>query len=107
VKPDSLKIQNIQEFPQPKCSKSVKQLIGLVNFYKRHILNFTAIARPLTTLTRKDKSSGGWVTFDWTHHCEQAFQKLKKLLVTAPVLQHPNSSKPFFFWTAARDLELF
>ena len=59
-----------------------------------------AIARSLTGLTRKDKSSGGWVTFDWTPQCEQAFQKL---LVTAPVLQHPDLSKPFFLWTDASE----
>ena len=86
VKPDSLKIRAVQEFPQPKCCKSVKQFLGLVNFYRRHIPNLAAIARPLTALTRRDKSSGGWVAFDWTPQCEQAFQRLKKLLITTPVL---------------------
>jgi len=51
-------------------------------------------------LTRNDKSSGA---FDWTPQCEQAFQKLKNLLVTAPVLQHPDLSKPFFLWTNASE----
>jgi len=92
VKPNSLKVQ----FPQLKCCKSVKQFIGLVNFYRRYIPNLAAIARSLTA--RMDKSSGGC---DWTPQCEQAFQKLKMLLTTAPVLQHPDMSKPFFLWTDA------
>jgi len=99
VKPSSLKIQALQEFSRPKCCKSVKQFLGLVKFYRKLIPNFAAMAGPLTALTRKDKSSRGWVTFDWTPQCEQAFQGLKKLLVTALVLQHPDLSKPFFLWT--------
>ena len=86
VKPNNLKIQAVQEFPQPKCCKSVKQFLGLINFYRKHIPNLAAIARPLTALTRKDKSSGGWVAFDWIPQCELAFEGLKKLLVTALVL---------------------
>ena len=103
VKLNSLKVRAVQEFPQPKYCKSVKQFLGLVNFYRRHIPNLAAIARPLTALTRRDKSSGGWVAFDWTPQCEQAFQRLKKLLITAPVLQCPDLSKPFFLWTDASE----
>ena len=100
VKPNSLKVRAVQEFSQPKCCKSVKQFLGLVNFYRRHIPN---LARLLTALTRRDKSSGGWVAFDWTPQCEQAFQRLKKLLITTPALRHPDLSKPFFLWTDASE----
>ena len=30
VKPNSLKVRAVQEFPQPKCCKSVKQFLGLL-----------------------------------------------------------------------------
>jgi len=32
----------------------VKGFLGLVNFYRRHVPNLAAVARPLTALTRKD-----------------------------------------------------
>ena len=54
-------------------------------------------------MTKRDKSSGEWVAFDWTPQCKQVFQRLKKLLITAPVFQHPDLSKPFFLWTDASE----
>ena len=35
------------------------------------------------------------VKFVWSPECEEAFQTLKKLLTTAPVLSQPNIEKPF------------
>ena len=40
-------------------------------------------------MTKKDRP------FVWTEQCEQAFQELKTLLTTAPVLVLPDSSQPF------------
>lgn len=64
------------------------------------------ITRPLTALTRKNKQTGRFVTFEWTSQCEEAFQELKKLLTTAPVLHHPDLTKPFFLWTDASEVGL-
>ena len=69
--------------------------------YRRHMSNLTTVARPLTALTLKDKSTGGTVQFSWTSECEEAFTELKSRLVSAPVLQPPDFSKPFFVWTDA------
>ena len=60
-----------------------------------------AIARPLTALTRKDKTTGNTVIFEWNAECEEAFQMLKTMLITAPVLIPPDLSKEFFLWTDA------
>ena len=69
--------------------------------YRRHVSNLAMVVRLLTVLTRKDKTTGGTVQFNWTHDCEQAFAELKRRLVSAPVLQPPDLSKPFFVWTDA------
>ena len=58
-----------------------------------------AIARPLTALTRKDKTTGNTVIFEWKAECEEAFRMLKTMLITAPVLIPPDLSKEFFLWT--------
>ena len=47
-----------------------------------------------------------FVTFDWTTRREEAFQELKRLLTTAPILRHPDLSKPFFLWTDASEAGL-
>lgn len=56
-----------------------------------------AIAHPLTALTRKDKMTGNTVVFEWNTECEESFNTLKKMLVTAPVLIPPDLSKEFFY----------
>lgn len=106
VRPNSKKVEAVQNFPQPRCSKLVKQFLGLVNFYRRHIPNLAAISRPLTSLTRKDKVTEGFITFDWSTDCEESFCKLKELLTTAPVLHHPDLSKEFYLWTDGSELGL-
>ena len=44
--------------------------------------------------------------FNWTHECSEAFEKLKQQLTTAPVLAHPDFSKPFILDTDASDLAI-
>jgi len=60
-----------------------------------------ATARLQTALTRKDKTTRNTVIFQWNSECEEAFQTLKTMLITAPVLIPPNLSKEFFLWTDA------
>ena len=71
----------------------------MVNFYRRHIKNTAKIVCPLTTLTRKDKTTGRTVIIEWSKDCEEAFQTLKTMLMTAPVLIPPDLSEEFFLWT--------
>ena len=36
------------------------------------------------------------VKFEWTPERNQAFEELKKIITSEPVLIHPDLSKPFF-----------
>ena len=101
VTPNEQKIHAVKQFPKPTCCKEVQSFLGLVNFYRRHVPNLAVIARPLTALTRKDKSSGQSVPFVWDENCEAAFSKIKELLVSAPLLRPPDLSKHFYLWTDA------
>lgn len=47
------------------------------------VQDFASVAEPLHTLTKKHTH------FHWTEKCQAAFDKLKYLLTTAPVLGHP------------------
>jgi len=101
VTPNQEKVKAIVDFPQPTDCKSVRRFLGMLNFYRRHIQNLAAVARPLTALTHKDPASGGIVQFKWSPDCEKAFKDLKEKLVSAPVLCPPDLSKQFFVWTDA------
>ena len=97
VLPNSIKVEAVQNVPQPRCSKSIKQFLGLINFYRHHIPKLAVIARPLTALTRRDKKTRGPVVFEWTTECEASFCKLKELLITAPVLHPLICSRSFIY----------
>ena len=71
VKPIPKLIQAVDEWQAPKNVKEVQQFMGLCNYYRRFVRNFSEIACPLTKLTGKG------VEFDWTEQCEQAFTTLK------------------------------
>jgi hypothetical protein len=45
--------------------------------------------KPITSLLKNDTK------FNWSSRCNEAFEQLKVLLTTAPVLAQPNIEKPF------------
>ena len=60
VRPDPKKIVAIREYPVPKTVRDIRAFIGLAGYYRRHVRNFAELAKPLTSLTKKD------VPFEWT-----------------------------------------
>ena len=61
----------------------------MAGYYRRFIPDFSRIAKPITGLLKNQTK------FVWSTECEKAFQTLKKLLTTAPVLAQPNIERPF------------
>ena len=47
------KVDSILSWPEPKNIKDVRKLLGLANYYRRFIKNFTQVARPINMLTWK------------------------------------------------------
>nr|XP_034325279.1 uncharacterized protein LOC105323550 isoform X4 [Crassostrea gigas] len=93
------KVAAIQEFTPPTTKKQVRSFLGLVGFYRRFIPNFSAIAAPLTDLTRKGQPN----KCIWGQQQENAFTSLKYALMVTPVLKLPDISKPFILQTDASD----
>ena len=101
VKPNDTKVKAITEFPTPNDVNAVKRFLGMLHFYRKHIKDFASMALPLTALTRKDKTTGKTMKFQWSEDCEKAFCTLKKKLSTAPLLMPLDISKPFYVWSDA------
>ncbi|XP_064399260.1 uncharacterized protein LOC135345747 [Halichondria panicea] len=99
VQPGSTKVQAVREFPVPVTKKQVRTFLGLSGYYRRFIPQYADIASPLTDLTRKAAPSD----VIWTDTCEQAFQKLKTLLSTSPILASPDFTQQFILQTDASD----
>jgi hypothetical protein len=90
------KVQAIQEWPTPASVKDVQAFLGFANFYRRFICDYSKIAMPLTTLTRKNQ------IFLWTPQADSAFQELRSKFIQAPILLHPNFERPFIVDVGAR-----
>ena len=89
IKMDPAKILAIQNWPTPKTVKQVQSFLGFANFYRRFIKNFSKIALPLTTLTKKD------TTWHWTTDQQNAFDILITALTSEPILALPQPKGQF------------
>ena len=69
---------------RPKSVFEIRSFLGLAGYYRRFIEDFSRIAAPMTRLIRKE------VKFDCDDRCEEAFQELKRILTSAPVLIVPD-----------------
>ncbi|KAI2645271.1 Retrovirus-related Pol polyprotein [Labeo rohita] len=89
VRPVQAKVLAIQQFPSPSTKKELMHFLGMVGYYRGFCSNFSTVVSPLTDLL---KSS---VKFDWSENCQRAFENVKLLLMTAPVLAAPRLDMPF------------
>ena len=67
----------------------LRAFLGLVNYYRRFVRNFSVIAKPLTQLTRTGQD------WEWGPAQDEAFEALKKALGSTPVLRRPDTRQPF------------
>ena len=100
IRMDTRKVATIQDWPIPTRLKEVQSFLGFANFYRRFIDRFSTLVQPLIALTRKG------VPFMWTSATQRAFDALKKAFISAPVLVHPNPTKPFQVEADASDFAL-
>jgi len=54
VKPDPKKLETVRQFPRLKTPKNIEQFLGLTGYYRRFILNFSTLTKPLTNLLKND-----------------------------------------------------
>ena len=94
------RIQAVQNWPRPTCVRDVQVFIGFANFYRRFIRGFSKIAGPLTAMLKtkpanhRQKAPKGVESEFLTEEALEAFEKLKKSFIEAPVLRHYDASKP-------------
>jgi len=79
---DPEKIKAIAEWEAPTSVKGVRGFLGFANFYRRFIKDYSDLVRPLTDLTHKDRR------FVWLPEADTAFERLKTIFTSAPVLAH-------------------
>ncbi|XP_070031988.1 uncharacterized mitochondrial protein AtMg00860-like [Nicotiana tomentosiformis] len=86
IKVDPKKVEAKHSWPRTSSTTEIRSFLGLEQYYRRFIEEFSSIVSPMTRLTQKG------APFRWSEECEESFQKLKTALTTAPVLVLPSGS---------------
>jgi hypothetical protein len=92
---DPSKVKDILEWKPPTTIHQVRSFLGLAGYYRRFIPDFSKLVKPITSLLKNDTK------FNWSSRCNEAFEHLKVLLTTAPVLAQPDIEKPFDVYSDA------
>src|SRR3954469_9385261 len=81
----------------PRDIKGIRSFLGYASFCRRFIKDISKTSRPLTNLLQKD------VPFVFDEDCKEAFEVLKKALITDPIVQPPHWNLPFEIMCDASD----
>ena len=100
VRPINAKVEAIVSFPVLTNKNQLMRFLRMVGYYRKFCKNFAVVAEPLTRLLQKKQ------TFNWMEDQQTAFEKVKRLLTSAPVLAMPDFDQPFIIHVDASDLGL-
>ena len=108
------KVEKVKTWPVPKNTKEVQSFLGLASYYRQFIPHFAKKAQCLHELVdptankskRKARNKETKVAettptkpdiklFEWTTEHQEAFDALKEVLSTVPVLGYPNFTREF------------
>lgn len=89
VRPVEAKVAAIAEFPAPTTRRELRRFLGMAGYYRSFCRNFSVVVAPLTSALSVTKH------FEWTPDCQHAFESVKALLCSAPVLAAPDFALPF------------
>jgi len=96
VRTDPSKIEAMKSFERPKCIKSLRSFLGICNYYRKFIKEYSKKSRLLEELVRRNKQK-----LIWTEKCNEAFKELKEALTISPILAFPDKNKQFILDTDA------
>lgn len=95
VSPVKDNLISIRNFPVPKTQKNIRQFLGKINFYRQYIPNSAITLDPLHNLLRKNQP------FVWSDECQKAFEVIKGLLCSQPILEIYDKDLPINIYTDA------
>ena len=98
------KIEAVKNWTTPKTVTNVQSFLGFTNHYQRFIKGYAEVSKPLNSLVSGDNTNRKKTLVDWTDECQDAFEKLKDLCTSTPILAYADYNKPFQLQTDASDL---
>ena len=95
IKPDPEKVKAIVDQSALTNQTQIRSFLRMIRFFKNHIQEFSTIVAPMTNLLAKE------TPYVWGQEQQQAFERLKQVISTMPVLMHPDFNRPFILYTDA------
>jgi len=89
VEMEEEKVGGVLKWPAPQCVHDVRKFLGLANYYRCFVKDFTKVALSMNRLTRKDEK------WKWREEEQAAFEQLKAVFTTRPVLATPDLDREF------------
>ena len=97
------KIEAVSKWPTHKTVYDVRSFLGFVGYYRRFIKNFSRITKPIrevtTGLENQSKRTAKKTYIEWTDAADTAFEHLKAMCVSTPILAYPDYQLPFTLHT--------
>ena len=84
ISPQKSRIDSIMKMPSPSTANGVRSFLGMKNFCKRYVPNYSTITSTLRLPTKKNQR------FTWGSAQQSAFDQLKSSLVSAQVMAFYN-----------------
>ena len=100
IRVDPVKIEAVVNWKPPRNVTEVRSFLGLAGYYRRFLQGFSVIASSLKRLLWKG------VKFEWDDKCQSSFQRIKEILVEAPVLIQPTSGREYTVYSDASRIGL-
>lgn len=97
IAPLPQRVEAIKNLGPPENVSQVRSFLGMGNFYRSFIDNYSVLAAPLTDLTKAREP------FRWGQEQQEAYDALKNALTQAPILAHPDVRRPYILYTDASD----
>jgi len=93
IEVDPQRLDALRDVEVPKSMKGVQSVLGMWNYIRNFIPNFSSLALPLTNLVGpKTKAK----LFRWTDECQTAFDTLKAATLDTKLLANINYNLPIF-----------
>ena len=91
------KTEAVKKWPTPNSKRDLMSYLGFLNYHRDHIENYAEITACLYELAHQKGE------VQWQQEHDDAFQKSKQLLMSAPCLAYPNAEDKFILDTDASD----
>ena len=89
VRPDPEAIKAVRDWSKPRNKQEMQSFLGFANYYREFIKGHTDIDYPMQLMIKKGNE------YKWTPDAECAFERMKTILCSPPVMALPIDDAPF------------